>query len=622
MRNLRTRLLTSHLVLVAIMGVVMTGAVVNFFRLGRSIDRILRNNYKSVVAAQDMKQALERQDSAATFLLAGQPAQARLQFQTYAARFEAAYQVEAHNITEPGEQQMADDIQRQFATYHRELAAFLYAAPPLPAVTARAIYFSRLEPGFVRLTQRAQDVLDLNQAAIVRADERAKRDARSVSLTAVAVTLAAFTLALCLAAVTVRASLAPLRSLALQAEEIGAGRLNQRIELQRTDEIGALAESFNHMAERLRQARKLEGERLRRAERMSDAALESLYDPVLVTDSEAQIVYLNPAAEGLFGSADALKTQEPARALGDPRISEAIARAIHQEHVTAAEDEAGLVTFRAGEATRTYRLRVSPMRDEEGGILGAAAVLEDITHLRELDRLKTEFIAVASHELRTPVTSLLLSVQLMEAGAVGRLTPEQAELVRVQRDDVERLDRMMRELLEMTRLEAGVTPPRFEITKPAALVSAAIAALGAERAGCGVPLLTAVPDDLPMVRADPEQAERVLVNLLTNALRHTPASGRVEVTAVTQPGCVRFEVRDTGAGIPPEYLARIFERFVQVPGATRGGTGLGLSIARMIVRAHHGEISATSTPGEGSVFSFTLPVAETKGVNDGPYTAG
>ncbi|HLV79743.1 MAG TPA: ATP-binding protein, partial [Chthonomonadaceae bacterium] len=258
------------------------------------------------------------------------------------------------------------------------------------------------------------------------------------------------------------------------------------------------------------------------------------------------------------------------------------------------------------EAERTYRLRATPMHDERV-LLGAVAVLEDITHLRELDRLKTEFISVASHELRTPVTSLLLSVQLMQEGAAGALTPPQQEIVAAQREDLERLERMMRDLLDITRLEAGVMPPRFEIARPQELVAAAVEAVTAQAEAKGICLAGDAPADLPPVRADRAQIQRVLVNLISNAVRHTPEGGRIAVSARAEGNMVAFRVQDTGAGIPKEYLSRIFERFVQVPGATRGGAGLGLSIARTIVGAHGGAISAESEPGQGSTFTFTLP---------------
>ena len=610
MQNLKTQLWISHLLLVLLLTLVMASAIFNFVRLGRSIDRILKDNYKSVIAAQTMKEALERQDSAATFFLAGQTEKAQTQYQANWTRFRDAYQSEAHNITEQGEKQIADDIEHKFSTYRQNVERLLYAKPEMPSEVARAYYFGTLEPEFAELKQRAQDVLDLNQAAIVQADDRAKVEARRASTFSIGVTAGACLLALLLVPWTIRATLTPLRSLARQAEEIGVGHLNQRIHLNRADEIGALAASFNQMAEKLRKARQTEEERLHLAERMSDAALESLYDPVIVTNGAGRVAHLNAAAEGLFGPVAQAKSRPIAQVVEDKAIADAVTRAIHHERVSASEDEAGFVTRQSGEVARTYRLRATPMRDEDGGILGAVVVLEDITHLRELDRLKTEFIGVASHELRTPVTSLLLSVQLLQEGAVGELTPDQKEVIAAQREDLERLERMMRDLLDITRLEAGVTPPRFAIVAPGELASAALEAVEASARAKGVELIRDWPAGLPLVRADRNQITRVLVNLLNNAVRHTPAGGSVTVRVQQENRGVKFQVEDTGTGIPADYLPHIFERFVQVPGATRGGAGLGLSIAQTILKAHDSEIKATSIPDKGATFTFALPVGE------------
>ncbi len=594
--------------------VVMMGAVVNFSKLGGSINRILKDNYASVVAAQEMKETLERQDSAATFLLGGEVGLARRQFEANVPLFKNAYSAEAHNITEPGEQALADSIGTSYRSYHAALQKLLYADPPYSKMQAHDYYFTSLKPAFDGMKERAQAVLDLNQDAIVRASRRAELQARRATLSAIGVTVGTFCLALFFSLRMIRASLAPLRSLARQAEEIGAGHWYHRIDLDRSDEIGVLADSFNSMAAQLGEAWQEEERRLHRAERMSDAALASLYDPVIVTDGRGSVLHWNRAASGLFGPEEQAVGRPIAEAVSDRRITEAIEKAIHQEHVSAAEGEAGFVSLSSGGATRTYRLRATPMRDNSN-LLGAVAVLEDITHLRDLDRLKTEFIGVASHELRTPVTSLQLSVQLMGEEAIGPLNAGQKEIVAAQREDLERLDRMMRDLLDLTRLEAGVTPPRFELTPPKSLIEAAVDAVRVQAESTGVLLTINASDALPPVRVDTGQITRVLINLLNNAIRHTPVAGAVTIGAAVDADSVTIHVTDTGSGIPAEYQQRIFERFVQVPGATRGGSGLGLSIARQIIKAHDGEICVESEIGKGSRFMITLPIVSDPAVS-------
>ena len=601
-RSLRNQLLFSHLVLVLLMTAVMVGAVAAFFRLGRSIDRIRRNNYVSVAAMQDLKSALAQEDRALVVALSGQHGVARELFEQGDARFGKSLRVEANNITEAGEQDLVKQLTASYRAY--TTAGRQWLGHPSPEQ-----YRDSLEPGSARVEGLIDNILALNEAAIARADQAAKREARNASWTSVGVTAVAFLFALALLSRMVRAALAPIRVLAAQAEEIGAGHLDRRIDLRRSDEIGALGAAFNTMAEKLQQTWDLEEQRLHRAERMSDAALQNLFDPVIVTDATGAVVHLNRAAEGLFGPAEEARGRAASEVLHDDRITRAIERAIRQERVSASDDESGLVALKPGESERTYRLRATPMVDDDGRMLGAAAVLEDVTHLRALDRLKSEFIGVASHELRTPVTSLLLSVQLLEELSAGPLTAEQREIVAAQREDLERLQLMMRDLLDITRLEAGVTPPRLEVAPSAELVSAAVEVVAVDAAQKRVCIENRVDRNAPEVRADRGQIGRVLANLLQNAIRHSAPGDTVTVSAERLDRMLAISVEDRGEGIPADYVGRVFDRFVQVPGATRGGAGLGLSIARSIVRAHGGDIQVRSELGRGSRFTFTLPLA-------------
>ena len=601
MKSLRTQLLSSHLALVALMSLVMVGAVVNFLRLGNSIDRILRDNYQSVTAAQTMKETLERQDSASTFFLAGQRDKARTQFSINAPLFEKALATERANITERGEQMVADTLQNDYARYKAQVESLLRGEQK----DGPAFYFSELEPAFLQIKREAQNVLEINQAAIVRADERAKRDARQGAVIGVVMTLTALGMAIAFARRAINLALTPLMALVQEAEQVGAGHLNRQIELRRDDEVGLLARAFNDMTTKLREAKKQQDTRLHRAEKMSDAALENLFDPVLVVDATRTLVHLNKAAQGLFGPAQKLSGLPLAQAVAEPKIIAALDRAVSASAVSAEEGEAGLISVQNADAKRIYRLRATPMRDDDT-LLGAALVLEDVTHLQTLDRLKTEFIGVASHELRTPVTSLLLSAQLLEEGAVGPLSDDQKEVVQAQREDLTRLDALLTDLLDITKLEAGAIPARFEWVAPRDMIEAAVKGVASQAQTKGVRIRTFSRDDLSLVRADRVQIGRVLSNLLNNAIRHTPPGGEIKIEAESRKDTVIFRVGDSGDGIPAQFLKGIFERFVQVPGATRGGAGLGLPISQTIVGAHGGQIRVQSEVGRGSTFEFEL----------------
>jgi NtrC-family two-component system sensor histidine kinase KinB len=584
----------------------MSGAITTFFGLARTIDRVLPSALRAALNGEQMREALSEEQRALTIGLAGRPDLAKVLLLSSQSTFLSALR---HSSSIPGEQGSVDLLLEIEIAHNGYLAATNRLFQMIPKDTrarAEKLYQTSVAPYLERLIGDIDRYIALNQKRIQDAEARVSKEAQIATRNSVLVTILALVLALFLTYTMVRRALTPLALLAKQAETIGGGDLTRRIDLRRSDEIGALAESFNAMAGNLAELRKREIRRLQRAERMTDVALESMYDPVIVTDAQARIVHLNSSAEAIFGPAPVQPRVAVGNHIPDRRVVRAVQRALSEEAVPTEEDEAAMVPLQVQGTARTYRLRATQMRTDDSLLLGAVVVLEDVTHLKELDRLKNEFIGVASHELRTPVTSLLLSVQLMEEGAAGPLNPQQKELVQAQKADLERLERLMRELLDITRLEAGTAVPKFSLVQPSELLGLAEAALRTKAEASQVELKIEELPNLPFVRADRSQIQRILVNLIDNAIRHTPPGGHVWLRAERQGDDVLFQVRDSGQGIPKDYVGKVFERFVQVPGATQGGAGLGLSIVQTIVKAHGGKVSVDSELGKGSIFSFTL----------------
>jgi signal transduction histidine kinase len=609
--SLRRKLFLSYAFLV--LGVLGGGgwSIYEFTILGQSVRLIMKNNYRSVVDAQNMKETLERQDSAMQFHIAGYDRKALPQYEFNRQKFAGFYADAADNITEIGEPEAIHDIGAQFAAYSRMDQSFLRDRRLSTAQQAR-VYFDVLEPAFIRLKNRCQDLLDINQQAMVRAQHRAERGAGAATRTAIGLALVALVLGMLYAVNLSRALVAPLRRLALGAKRVGEGDLDMEIPVSTDDEVGALAAEFNRMAASLRAYREREAARLQVAEQKSDAVIDSLYEPVIVSGAMGEVIGLNPAAEPLFGP-ETKWIDQPAERLGVPRLSEAIREAIEKRTAVAPEGERGLAAITVDRSERCYRLRTAPLLRParpgaaDGDVAGTVTVLEDVTRLRQLDRLKDDFISVASHELRTPLTSLQMAVQLLAEGSAGALSPPQERLLRMAAADAERLDRLTRDLLDLTRLEAGTAVPNRRPILPIDVVDSALGPLRPQAEEKGIHLEVDVPAALPLISGDLEQLSRVVSNLVVNALRHTPSEGQIEISAAPAGDAVQFSVADTGPGIPPEYLQQVFERFVQVPGTSAGGAGLGLPIARKIVEAHGGTIGVDSTPGQGARFYFTVP---------------
>jgi signal transduction histidine kinase len=248
--------------------------------------------------------------------------------------------------------------------------------------------------------------------------------------------------------------------------------------------------------------------------------------------------------------------------------------------------------------------------EARGVVAGATVILQDVTRLRRFEELKNDLVATVAHEFRTPLTSLRMAVHLCTEQVAGPLTDKQADLLHAAREDCDRLQAMVDDLLDLSRIESG----RVELyplpTAVPGLIESAIEGHKAEADAAGLHLSADYP--LPEVRvlADHERIGHVFSNLIGNAVRHTSKEGSVKLSAHLSNGAVRFSVTDTGTGIPREYQERIFEKFFRVPETGPRGTGLGLYIAKEIVQGHGGDIGVESEPGKGSTFWFTLPTVE------------
>jgi signal transduction histidine kinase len=259
------------------------------------------------------------------------------------------------------------------------------------------------------------------------------------------------------------------------------------------------------------------------------------------------------------------------------------------------------------------------MRDEDGGQVGVAAVLYDLTRFRLLDAMKTNLAATVSHELKSPLTGVRMALHLLHQGSLGPLTPRQQDMVTTARDDAERLLRILNDLLDLARLDEGGAALRRESVPAETLVQEAVAEFAESATAAGLTLTTEVDPDLPRVSVDIPRIRHVFANLINNAIKHSPPSGRIVLRARhAADGRIVFSVQDDGPGIAPEFHTRIFERFFRVPGQAKAGAGLGLSIAREIVLAHGGYLGVRSLPGQGCEFYFAMPSPDHRPAAESP----
>lgn len=613
--SLRTKLLLSYLIFVAALVVLGGWSAWRLRDMGSVSRRIISNNYDSVVAAQEMKESLERLDSAALFALLGARDRAIVQLREHRARFDANFQKAANNITEIGEPEAVETIRRDRDAYYRTFDVFLarLSAPIAGSPDARTEelserneYFTHLEPQFNKLRADCEHLLQLNQRAMLAKSEAAAGVAQLWFYRTLLIAGVLVVAGLLLAFILANRIVDPLRQLTASTAKIAGGDLDAKVAVGSRDEVGILAAEFNRMAERIRQLRNSDMGKLLVAQQTTEAAIDSLYDPVIVTDSEGRVTKLNPAAEEIFGSENDSTGKHVGEVARDARIAGAVAEALESQRPVAAEGMSSVLPLAVDGFERAFRLRTTPMRDNGHSLLGAVTILEDITHLREIDQIKSEFIATASHELRTPLTSVQMGVHLLLEGSLGELNDGQNEVLQACRQDCERLDKLMRDLLDLSKIEAGESQPQIALVRARDLIAAVAEELRPQVETKGLELQVELSLDREYVKVDRTQIERVITNFVSNALRHTK-HGQIKISAEQRDSHIAVSVCDTGSGIPTAYLPHIFDKFVQVPDAPTGAAGLGLTISKSIVEAHGGQISVQSQSGRGTTFTFTLP---------------
>jgi signal transduction histidine kinase/HAMP domain-containing protein len=607
--GLRPRIFLTLVPLLLLLAVLGSAGVVLLYQLGNSTGAILRENYDSVIAMERLNEALERIDSAFQFALAGRIDKAREQYAESWPEYDKALRLEQNNITLPGEAELVERLTALSDEYRTRGDAFFAGQEG----ARQELYFG---PGgllarFADLKEVSRQIIRLNQDNMEQASRQARELAQHSLLWFAAGLVVAIVLALLSTWHVVRTILRPIQAMTRAAQGVSAGQLDQVVPYLSFDELGQLGQAFNVMTHRLRDYRQSQSAQLLRAQRTSQATVDSFPDAVLVIDPEGCVEMANPAARRLLGVVPRQKDQaatlpwQPPESLRQP-LAEAIRG--QRDYLPDGFDLAVLL----GPPGRESALlpRILTIRDPYGGTLGAAVLLQDVTRFRLLDEVKSNLVATASHELKTPLTSVRLVIHLLLEEATGPLTAKQTELLLDARENSERLLEMVNNLLDLARLEEGPKRLHLAPVSPESLIQTAADAAKPRADDKGVEVVLEVSPGLPLVAADAYQLGHALGNLLDNAIAHTERGGRIALAARPEGEAVAITVSDTGTGIPAEYLSHVFEKFFRVPGPSLGhGTGLGLSIVREIVAAHGGTIMCESRPGEGSVFRIILPAA-------------
>ena len=608
--KLRQKILIGYGLVLSLIVTVCALAVVSLHQLGQASQGILQENYRSILAAQNMIEAIERQDSATLLLLLGYNSEGQKQFQEYDRVFLQWLGRAKDNITIIGEEQLITTLEAQYQDY---LAAFsqLRAWRLTPASNLSTDYYHQtIQPQFQAVRERCIELRRLNQqimeTASIRAESVSTRAIGSMLLTSTAAVGSGLAFSLLLSTFLVR----PLREMSRASDRIAEGDYDVVMSIRSNDELGNLASKIVTMSRKLQEFHQLNVGKLMAEKQRSEAIISSITDGIIVVDAHSQIIAINPSAAKIFQTSPQLAQGRYFVDVFDHQeLYESIKITAQTGETPHLSEDQSILSMSDDNPRQYYKFSITPVKTEDEQMLGVVLLLQNVTQLKELEQLKTQFVMTASHELRTPLTGISMSIDLLMESVQEKLSPTQQELLKAAQEDVQRLRMLVNDLLDLGKIESGRMEMDFEAVSVGVLLGKAIALFSRQAEEKGVKLTSSLPENVPDVRADANKIIWVLTNLIANALRYTDTGGHIHMTTRRLGDFACVLVTDDGPGIPLDYQPRIFDKFVQVQTPRDvGGSGLGLAICKEIVKAHGGNIWVDSTPGNGSTFTFTLPV--------------
>lgn len=590
-------------------------------RLGTGARQILKENYQSVKASEDLIITLAKTDQIMSKVCLGKNYNQVILFEILEGQkrvFEHNINSCFANISEPGESEILQQIETEWEDYKNSILEFEFQPERAD------YYFSVLQRQNEIIRDYLTTLIELNHAAINR-----KEAAQSELYFQARIWVFVFLImALVITGVTIvfvpRRVATPILQLADKINQVAKGRYDQRVPVPKQGEMRRVANAFNSMSARLLEFEQLNVSEIKAQKRRIETIIKSLRDGLIILDEQRRIILTNGSASILLNISEAELIGQTMEDLAtDHPVIRNLLRSLNTSEGKAVPDrrgkdkfikveyENGQVEFYSKEIINVYGKTQG--KPDPNKSLGYIVMLKDVTDFKTSDDAKTNFLAVVSHELKTPLSSMNMSLMLLKDKRLGQLNEEQAKIATNMRADVQRLIKMVSELTDLSKVEAGNVNLELEKVLPGDIVEASLRTFDTEFHQKDIRLLKSFEFNQALqLFVDPEKLAWVLNNFISNALRYTPKGGEIDLQVYQNERHLEFAVRDYGEGIDQEQQHKVFQRFVQLRKKNgkknKEGLGLGLAISKEVIEEHGGEIGVESEVGKGSRFFFRIPL--------------
>ncbi|MDL2145260.1 ATP-binding protein [Flavobacterium tructae] len=503
--------------------------------------------------------------------------------------FKEYLEKQTRNVTEPGEKEATAKLEHDFALLEKN---------------------GSNETVKAQIRQDIFSIMKLNLDAIKQKSDIAKHTAENANLWIAIVGTLCFLIAFNLLVNLPNNIANPIKELTQSIKEIANKNYSERVHFTNHNEYGDLAKSFNTMAQKLQEYNNSSLYKLFFEKKRLETLINNMHDPIIGLDHEGVILFVNDEALKIIGMKleDVIGQSASALAVSNDLIRSLILK----ETANDSQKKQPMKIFAHGKESyfdkETINITITPTGEEKEINIGDVIILRNITLFKELDFAKTNFIATVSHELKTPIASIKLSLQLLQNNKTGEMNDDQKQLVESIKEDSQRLLKITGELLNLSQLETGNIQLNIEKSNPYTIVNYATEAVKIQAEQKQIKLIVEANEHLQNVKADSEKTGWVLINYLSNAITYSSEKSTIIIRLKEENDQITFQVIDTGKGIDARYKDKVFDKYFQIPGSQKSGTGLGLAISKEFIEAQNGTIGVESNLGLGSTFWFSLKV--------------
>lgn len=597
-------------IILSLILIISVTSAINLYSIRNEIDKFMINNYDSIKACTNMLSFLEEQNADLLAYINTNDVKKSESLYTNNSYFYKWFNVERNNITEPNEKNLVEQVNNDYVKYMSQLPKFLQIKSANGTEASNVYYENSIKPIYNRVIKDLKNISNLNETAMINNKNKLRDTTDKFLYLILFLSIIAVVIGFLASNYFINKFLRPLYSLNETIKSIKEGNLDIEAPVISEDEVGEVTQEFNKMTKRLKEYENSNAGQLMNEKNKSLAIVKSISDPLVVLDTDFRFKLLNHAFENFFNiTENEAINKHFLEIINNSELYKHIFSVINAKEE---KDPSKIIQFKSDKQEFYFNVICTLVKNTYANTTGIVILFQNVTELKLLEKMKANFISTVSHEFKTPLTSIMIGTSLVLDKNIGILNEKQKNIITTIRDDGERLSELVTNLLQLSKIESNNEIYEFKACSIIGIIDTCVKNFYERASVNEVNLYYDADESLPRIKADSEKIVWVINNLISNALKYTNAGDEIFISAEVKHNEMYVSVKDTGIGIPEEYIEKIFNKFVQVIGSDSEarGTGLGLTISKEIVEAHNGTINCESEVDGGSTFIFTLPLAE------------